>query len=536
MHMWIYAMTKTAELRALRTAVYMYCSTVITILYGETPPQSHVETILITVQVAVPLFDVGRSDWLVITAVLPSTLTYTLLPPLTSIHSLPSSYSSSTFNLFPFLPMPNNLILPKPGSKSSSRPTPTSSRSSTSSLPLSFPVSFLILVFGKLSRVFSSFISFHYLQHRLSLPLYLFFVTLGASLPLLLLQRPWTGKRLGPKRTRRLILSGGLLALTLYLFTAGLRSAGPLRVLLIDGSELPLLYLFAVVTRRELPERRKTRGALFMLLAYVLLLWDASGHVPALRELEQSRLAQRAEGALGRLANVTGSKEEMIHGNRRLKTTWDPPVKSSGGFRDMFVEGTAMRCEIGVMLVLTAAIVMQSSRAFTRRLATEVGGAKRHFALAMTAACGWLTPLALVSAMSEAGGAVLSLSVVDHEKGVWERRVGIGEIVGFCIVGFLWLVLPYYVRAVVSRGVGQRFMVTSGVMMPFLVAVGVSGFVGQDGSGGGVSWILIAAFFCSCIGVAWMMAGGGGRRGLSELPVDNGGGRRGEAGGRGEKM
>lgn len=341
-------------------------------------------------------------------------------------------------------------------------------------------------------------------------------------------------------------MAGAILATTLYIWTAGLRSAGPLRTLLVDGAELPLLYLFAVVSRRELPERRKTRGAILMLMAYLLLIWDASGHVPALRELEKSGIAQKAESTIGRIANKTGA--ELSHmarlgnnddGNkmgggggrrRRLLTTYDPPVKGSGSMRDAFVEGTALRCEIGVLLVLAASVVMQSSRAFTRRLATELGGAKRHFALSTTVACGWLTPLAVLSWVSSSSGAVLSLSVIG---GITRIELTGGHVLGFVMVGFLWLVLPYYVRAIVSTAIPQRTMVQSGVVIPFIMACVTSMVFGAGASAGGVSWILVAAFLLDCVGISLMMAGGV-KRNLSELPIDSSGASRTSVGGEGQ--
>lgn len=348
-------------------------------------------------------------------------------------------------------------------------------------------------------------------------------------------------------------MAGAILATTLYIWAAGLRSAGPLRTLLVDGAELPLLYLFAVVSRRELPERRKTRGAVFMLMAYLLLIWDASGHVPALRELEKSGIAQKAESTIGKIANKTGAelnhiahfgdKDQVANAEdagdesimrrrrrRRLLNTYDPPVKGSGSVRDAFVEGTALRCEIGVLLVLVASVVMQSSRAFTRRLATELGGAKRHFALCTTAACGWLTPLAMLSWVSSSSGAVLSLSVIGGITGI--ELTG-GHVVGFVMVGFLWLVLPYYVRAIVSTAIPQRTMMQSGVVIPFIMACVTSLVFGGGASAGGVSWILVAAFVLDCVGISLMMAGGV-KRNLSELPIDSSGASRTSVGGGGE--
>lgn len=428
--------------------------------------------------------------------------------------------------------MPNNLVLPKAGSKGGSKATsrsgskgsrPSRQTSTAVRSPLGFAQAFSTLILGKASRVFAAFVSFHYLQDQVALPLYLFFVTLGAAACLLLLQRPWNGKRIGRKRGRRVVMAGGILALTLYIWTAGLRSAGPLRTLLVDGAELPLIYLFAVLRGRELAERRKTRGAMCMVVAYLLLMWDASGRAPDVGELEQTKFGQQAENAFGRIAHKTSSELSHIAdglgrknvGRRRLLTTFDPPVKGPGGMKDAFIEGTGLRSEIGVLLVLSASVIMQSSRAFTRRLATELGGAKRQFALSTTAACGWLIPLSMLGWISSWSG----LSIIG---GVTRMRVTGGHVIGFVMVGFLWLVLPYYVRAIISTALPQRTLVQSGVVVPFVMACFISLIFGAGASAGGVSWIVVLAFIMDCIGISLMMAGGV-KRSLSELPIDTSG-------------
>lgn len=396
------------------------------------------------------------------------------------------------------------------------------------------------LIFGKASRVFAAFVSFHYLQDKVALPLYLFFVGLGASIFLLGLQRPWTGRRIGSRRCKKVLVAGAVLACTLYIWTMGLRSAGPLRTMLIDGAELPLLYLFAVLSRRELPEKRRSRGAVLMLLAYALLIWDASGNVPNFKELESSNAKflfrkhnnnapnDKADINLDNIAfkrpikedDFTGDHSRKLQGysSRKLLTTYKPPVEGSGKLKDAFIEGTALRSEIGVILVLIASVIMQSSRSFTRRLATELGGAKRHFALSISCATVWLAPLALLSSVSSAGGAFLSLSV---KGGITKMNISPTHAFGFATVGFLWLVVPYYVRAIVSTRLSQNSMTRMNVVIPFIMAAAVSTFLGAAQTAGGVSWILFVAFVLNFTGISLMMSPSS-KRSLSELPIDSG--------------
>jgi hypothetical protein len=483
--------------------------------------------------------------------------------------------------------MANNIMLPSSGSTgpvggsrarmagSSSAPAGTNAHpSSSSSTRLSLSSALALLTVGKLSRVIAAFASFFYLQSSLPLPLYLFLVTFSATVALLSLQRPWAhSRRIGPKRAKRLLLAGAILAVMLYVWSAGLRSAGPLRTLLIDGAELPLLYVYAVASGRELPERRRTHGAALMLVAYALLVWDASGHAPGLVQLERTKIGRKAEKQFGRFSSITAEhlhnlahKVDLVahphqvrdgglmppnaalpdaalpgaaqkgarHLRRRLLRTTDDDGdagagdreateammrrRGSGSLWDVFVEGTPLRSEVGVILVLVASVIMQASRPFTRRLAAELGGAKRHFALSVTSATMCLSPLALVSYLSASSGALLSLTT---EVG-GRVPMNAAHILGFFAIGFLWLVLPYYVRAIVSSAMDQRTALQAGVVVPFAVAAVGSGLFGFADEAGGLSWLLFAAFVLDIAGLSMMVgAGGSSKRALSELPLDS---------------
>jgi hypothetical protein len=453
--------------------------------------------------------------------------------------------------------MPNNLVLPK------GNPAPSGSRGRGSgtvggaAAALTPAAALAVLSLGKLSRVAAAFLTFTYLDSPLPLPLYLFIVTLSAAVLLCALQRPWRGRRIGAKRAKKIALAGALTAAMLYVWSAGLRSAGPLRALLIDGAELPLLYVFAVASGRELAERRKSRGAFLMLAAYALLIYDASGHAPDIAELERTRIAQKAEASLGQFGRLTkvgvdhlrhhgipaapppvdagvaaagndpaaalGARRRLLamfsRPRRRLLTASQPRVPPSGSMRDAFVEGTPLRAELGVLLVLAASVIMQASRPFTRRLAHELGGAKRHFALTVAASSAVLSPLAGLSYVSSSSGAFLSMAVLGGGDRV---PMNAAHVLGFAAVGFLWLVLPYYIRAIVSTAVEQRTMLQAGVVVPFALAAVGSTVFGLAARAGGVSWILVAAFLFDAAGLSMMVAAGGSQRtALSELPLDS---------------
>lgn len=651
--------------------------------------------------------------------------------------------------------MANNIVLPGSGSSarggsgavsatgataSTSAANPTSSASfgsasaasvssaagaSGNSLALSLRSALAVLCGGKVARVAAAFATFRFLRGADGSPLffYLFCVVAGASAVLLSLQRPWSGRRIGAKRWRKvrlttrargcscshvlcvslgmptdvctfssyfgvissatarlraprlvvlltscssfsscfccysacvfpchlsdlavpvpvchvvalfatlplveqIVASGAMLAATLCAWVAGVKSCGPLRALLVDGAELPLLYASSIIRRRELPERRKTRGALLMLAAYALLVYDASGRAPGLADIEESPLVHRAGESVGALRHKTAEEisrlsaaaarargqeqlpeqlavrrrallanadmtasvaavdavaemeplrplaaiapvadstplslmPHMLYGvrelaidasgalrrlsrlqisggvdslsprqkvtpndvlmrqkplRRSLLSLFDSDIDGDGSgdgfFHELLVDGSAVRAELGVLLVLLASVLMQASRPHTRRLATELGGSKRQFSLSVTAAAGIVSILAIAAALASSRGLVTPAVA---------STTSLLSVAEYATVGILWLVAPYYIRALVAPVLSQRTLLRVGVVVPFLLAAAAD--VASGGEGGGLSLLLIIAFFMVAAGMTFMVGGSQNKRPLSDLPV-----------------
>lgn len=416
------------------------------------------------------------------------------------------------------------------------------------------------------------------------------------------MQRPWKGRRLSTKRLRKVWITGLLLSATLFLWTVGLKAAGPLRTLLIDGAEIPFLYIGAVLSKRQLPEKLKTRGCILMCLAYVLIIWDASGRAPDIAEIEKSKLGKKAESTLEHLKEKTQEEIQLLQGltkkdgnddenappppevnhnddtnkdndvdgnkpkvrRRRLLSivrhgtpsittslqtplerrdemlasdasstkslnvqasgswrrllSFEPEEKSSGSFiKDLLLDGTALRSEVGVVFVILASMLMQASRSFTRRLATDLGGSKRQFALSVSAASFSILPFALISLVSSRAAAFFSLSIGEVVTSLHLSSIG-----GFALIGVLWLTIPYYLRSLISTALKQKTLLQGGVIGPFIVATAASMLFGYGDRAGGLSWILVVAFVLDIAGMRIMLQQSGIRRNLSELPVDSG--------------
>mmetsp|Transcript_3677 Transcript_3677/g.10988 ORF Transcript_3677/g.10988 Transcript_3677/m.10988 type:complete len:442 (-) Transcript_3677:442-1767(-) len=343
-----------------------------------------------------------------------------------------------------------------------------------------------ILVTGKASRVAAVFLSFYYLTSpifsvhgiatTLPLPMYLFLVTSGAAAFLLAVQRPWQGRQIGKAKIQEVILGGILLALTLYVYSAGLRACGPLRTLLLDGSELPMLYAYGVLTGRDRASSKRTRGVVLVIFAYALVLYDASGRAPGdAAALSHTKLGLKAEKAIEMFKDEANKElssfkerrkqfvgERSLPVRRLLRTSdvlsQDDMVKLEskdvGGIgtgesddggdrgiasfdrmaRPMILLRGGVGIEFGVFLVMCASAITLVSSGFRKHLAVQIGGAKRSFALTVSMAAVTFLPFALLAAFQET--ARFSLS-----------DVRLSQIAVMMLTGFLWIVLPYYIRA-----------------------------------------------------------------------------------------
>eukprot|EP00189_Rhodosorus_marinus_P011457 CAMPEP_0184746864 /NCGR_PEP_ID=MMETSP0315-20130426/9358_1 /TAXON_ID=101924 /ORGANISM="Rhodosorus marinus, Strain UTEX LB 2760" /LENGTH=551 /DNA_ID=CAMNT_0027219611 /DNA_START=242 /DNA_END=1897 /DNA_ORIENTATION=- len=509
---------------------------------------------------------------------------------------------------------------------------------------------FLLFALGKTFRALAAFAAFHALRsHHLPALLFLFIATAGAALSVVGVQRPWNGKPISSQKVSKLVVGGIILAVTLALWTLGLRECGPLRTLVMDGAEMPLYYLFSIYTNREKADKRRTRGTVLIIVAYLLLMFDATNRAPSGhgllqktrmgRELDE-KIVRFKNGTLAKLyefKDVTLNKSENDHGDsrRRLLSFIEDPEKlaklesakmhvrrlqateekadaksaedenevgndeagefpargkgrrfakdedvddedddddvhdGDGGddgddgeededdeyvpdedyeediqrwdddpededyedvtdeyydydyedeydypeeydaekeldaprFKDkakvMRTIGTEEIGQfrkphrvIGVLLVVASSVITQASRGYTRHVATEIGGAKRYFSLSLATASGsLLIPGALAYYFSKVP--------------VHLTPISLGQ---FLLVGFLWLVFPYYIRSIVSTKLNSRILLQAGVLFPFVIAAIASVVFGFGASAGGVSFLLLISFALSSIGFKLVMA------------------------------
>jgi len=169
---------------------------------------------------------------------------------------------------------------------------------------------FLLFALGKTFRALAAFAAFHALRsHHLPALLFLFIATAGAALSVVAVQRPWNGKPISSQKVSKLILGGIILAVTLALWTLGLRECGPLRTLVMDGAEMPLYYLFSVYTNREKADKRRTKGTVLIIIAYLLLMFDASNRAPSGHGLlQKTRMGRELDEKIVRLKDGTLAK------------------------------------------------------------------------------------------------------------------------------------------------------------------------------------------------------------------------------------
>jgi len=169
---------------------------------------------------------------------------------------------------------------------------------------------FGMFALGKTMRAFAAFAAFHALRsHHLPVLFFLLVATAGAAMSVVALQKPWNGKPVSSNKIMKLVFGGMILASTLTLWTIGLRECGPLRTLLMDGAEMPLYYLFSILVKKEKPDKRKTRGTVLIILAYALILFDATNRAPSGRGLlRRTKMGRDVDERIVRFKNGTLAK------------------------------------------------------------------------------------------------------------------------------------------------------------------------------------------------------------------------------------
>mmetsp|Transcript_8581 Transcript_8581/g.38259 ORF Transcript_8581/g.38259 Transcript_8581/m.38259 type:complete len:415 (+) Transcript_8581:2516-3760(+) len=350
-----------------------------------------------------------------------------------------------------------------------------------------------ILLVGKTSRVLGAFWAFRTLSNSVKngvpVPIFLFFLLLACSCVVIPVQQPWKGRRIGIKNLSRVLIGGCVLDASLYLWLKGLGGCGPLRTLLLDGAELPLLYLSAWWTNPEARDKVKTRAVLCMLLAYLILLIDASGRAPnqeilihEFHELERSEIAQNAENAFRRMRGRAGGQgsvagertpvrppashisrladslpgEEVLANRNRISTRAVPMARTDEGPTPISTPEMGLyhpvgtKSEIGVVFVFLCSALHQATRGFSRKLGMELGGAKRFYALSASFATVIVAPWALFEHLN---GAVF---------------YSVADVLAMMSIGFLLLVVPYYARAMMSPNLNNRFLLQVSIAGSFL--------------------------------------------------------------------
>ncbi|KAA8496560.1 hypothetical protein FVE85_0289 [Porphyridium purpureum] len=421
---------------------------------------------------------------------------------------------------------------------------------------------------------------------HIPVPLCVCLYMLAAASVLLAMQMPWKGRKIGTPRLKRLVLNAlGYLACHLaWMF--GLKRCGPMRAFLMEGAELPMLYVYATLSGKEKPSRMKTRGALLILMAYVLIMYDASGeaktpavvtkaehgflekthlgieklqhvmhdmnsrapednpfHRPAAAADDEnlqnrkhrfradvySRRHLLAEEVFSIDTQLASSHAGFAEGRRHLLSAEQinqgeeaedaerveegnfsaqnisrardsngsrlDPEKKSLSRREMeaIISSTkdtvGIRGEIGVLLILLSSMLTQLFREENRKLATEVGGAKRYYSMMVTCAAFLSCPIGLLACFFTKSW--LQPGDIMHAVG------------GSTFIGFFYVVIPFYVRSLVSTALGQRSLLKMSMVIPFLIAGIFSAFYNGIEPGGFSLWLL-SAFALDIAGMMYM--------------------------------
>lgn len=141
----------------------------------------------------------------------------------------------------------------------------------------------VIHIFGNFMRIWSIYSVYRYLsQTGASVVLFIFSCLVPSSILFLFLQKPWKGRPLSNTQVVPSLINGGITALYFILWGKGLRSCGPLRVILAEYSGAVLGVLSAVLYGRRGHVWKKVGGLLAMLASFYFLSqgWATASHSP----------------------------------------------------------------------------------------------------------------------------------------------------------------------------------------------------------------------------------------------------------------
>ncbi|XP_065836732.1 proton-coupled zinc antiporter SLC30A5-like [Oscarella lobularis] len=224
----------------------------------------------------------------------------------------------------------------------------------------------IVLIIVKCLSCFGLFLCYDLLQ-LVPVALLLFLATLGSSILLLPLQKPFSsGKRLSLRAWFRIAKYTvlGLIVSLIWIF--GLKMCGPLRgVLLFQHSDIVILGIISLFTQGGPSIPGRFRGAVLFFLGLVtLMLFDNDALNPT----------DHPEGK---------HSSDLTHGFY-LALSWLGVPDHKGG----------------IILLFCGLCLSVAHKSVARKLAVAVGGAKRLNALSTLVTCLLLSPWAVVTLMS----------------------------------------------------------------------------------------------------------------------------------------
>lgn len=259
-----------------------------------------------------------------------------------------------------------------------------------------------------------------------------------------------------------ILWSGLASAVSVCLWGYGLAHCGPLRTLLFDHCELPLLHLLPDFARRRAAGPRLgssgRRGALVLLLAYALLLgthgmhhrhgFGGAGGVAFYHGMEST--APEAAGRGGVISDPATNPERPPSISKRGRY-----LEASTG---LFDSSLSLADSIsGELALLAAGLISASQATATRRLASKIG---RNRLQALTYGCGALlcAPAAALACVLT-GPAAAARSVATAPAAL-----------GLLSVAILGRVLPAQAAAAATAWLTPRISAVGGLVAALLAA------------------------------------------------------------------
>eukprot|EP00762_Andalucia_godoyi_P004092 ANDGO_06364.mRNA.1 Metal tolerance protein 8 len=252
--------------------------------------------------------------------------------------------------------------------------------------------------------------------------IYLFLIFAFSGVFFMTIQQPWKRKKeLSTRQWFRVVVNSTLMVFIVSFWLSSVKELGLVRSVIAEAIEFPLHTFLLFLTGRDLWSDTKTRASLFLGFGLLLLLLSSDPSLPA--GLSEAPAEAKAEDVADQ-----GASEDAL----------------SLSPSSLLVIVEQRRPLLGLFYMFVACLLSVVRKNSSKKLAIEVGGAKRLTAITFAVSGALLFPFFVYSRF--------------RTSSEFAAATTISSVLTSCSLAFLLIVVPYYMEVVTYARVSQTFL------------------------------------------------------------------------------